>query len=282
MQNFQKKETRNTGSGMFLFREDFYFDRSSPIRSFLGCWGIGSGVWSNSYEAVFQGNSEHISLELITDGKFLLQQNNQNFELKRGSLIWIDTAKDQKLKGVPGGKKWCLFFKVSDFTRMIRQKIFGDKTVLQLPVPEDAEPLFQAVYHAAESNDPEFEQQVFRLLKTFYKSGNNTIYPEPLNRVLNHLHRTADLWCSRKELSEIAGVSISTLNRIFHQYLGCSIGEYCQNQRMELACRLLAIPGVSIKEAADKCGFASSAFFCRTFKKIKHCTPGDYISGHRK
>ena len=278
MQNFQRKQTEGKSGGLFQFREDFYFNAATPIQSFLSCWGIGSGVWENSYKAFFQGKSQHLSLELITEGSFQFRGDGYSETVQRGSLIWIDTAKKQSLEGNPGGKKWCLFFQFSEISGMIQQKIFGSQPILQLTGTEEIEMLYQNIYNAASVNSPDFEVEVFRLLKTLYRTSSRTCYPEPLNRVLKHFHKTADWWCSREELAEIAGVSISTLNRMFHRYLHYSIGEYCQKRRIDLACRLLSLPGISIKETADKCGFTSSAFFCRAFKKYKKCTPGEYIA----
>ena len=277
---FQHRVTEKIDSGKLLYHEDFYFNYL-PEHNFFGCWGVGTGEWRNQYSNRIYCPRSWVSLELIVSGSFSLYWNSRKQELKRGDLYFLDTSVPHRLQGTPGGEKFGLFFNGGLMSGFIKQKLFRNQEILHIEKTDELEQLYRKVYHAAENGDPDFENLVFDILKYLDRIKNDQVYPTALNRALNYLTETSDWWCSREKLAEISGVSISTLNRLFLKYLEHSIGEYCQIQRIEQACCLLQFSGFSIKEIAAECGFSTESFFCHMFKRIKKCTPSEFMEKHR-
>ncbi len=81
---------------------------------------------------------------------------------------------------------------------------------------------------------------------------------------------------TRQKLANIAGMSISTFNRSFHEIVSCSPIEYLLRLRLQKACALLHKNNITISEIANKCGFKDSNYFCRQFRKRINYSPKEY------
>ena len=68
-------------------------------------------------------------------------------------------------------------------------------------------------------------------------------------------------------------VGRSTLYEISKNNFGCSINEYIQYQRNELAKDLLMQKDMSVAEVAEAVGIKDTNYFIRFFKKRNGCTP---------
>lgn len=77
------------------------------------------------------------------------------------------------------------------------------------------------------------------------------------------------------ELAARAGLSAGHLDRLFVSDCGLTPRAYWQRRRLESACAALADPATPVKHVAADLGFASSAHFCRWFKKASGHTPGE-------
>ncbi|HTH55200.1 MAG TPA: AraC family transcriptional regulator [Cyclobacteriaceae bacterium] len=85
---------------------------------------------------------------------------------------------------------------------------------------------------------------------------------------------------SRKPISEIArnfGVSPSTLKRWFKKGLDVSLNQWLIIRRLEKA-KFLIRRGKSIKEASFECGFCSSSYMIKMYRKRYGCTPKEDMS----
>jgi len=71
-------------------------------------------------------------------------------------------------------------------------------------------------------------------------------------------------------------VNGSYLLRIFKARTGCTLLWYHNFVRCQQVKALLAIPSISISEAGEQAGFASSSHFSHVFKKMTGMTPSQY------
>lgn len=274
MKKFQHKITDFSSGGKEKYHEDFYFNYNSPENSLLNCWAVGHGWWKNNYGALLSG-MRYISLEFVIDGEFTLICDSGTRKLTRGALVHFRDSERQMLCK-NSGRKWCVFLNGSIAEETV-QKIFGGHCVLYMSDPEKLEKMYRHLANAAAADDDKINSYLFELLEYLYINSRQSHYPPALNRILEYWEQHPCWNESRGELAYIAGVSASTLDRLFRKHFNCSVAEYRLNKRLSMACRLLQLPGATIKETAEKCGFSSSAFFCRTFKKIKKCTPKEFI-----
>lgn len=86
---------------------------------------------------------------------------------------------------------------------------------------------------------------------------------------------------SVNELGEIFHLHPVYLNRIFKKEKGISISQYVINEKMKMAAGLLLTGKLSAAAVADQVGYKNYSNFNITFKKIFHCTPGQYIEKNK-
>ncbi len=78
------------------------------------------------------------------------------------------------------------------------------------------------------------------------------------------------------DLTGIANMSTSTLNRYFKLATGLSPIEFHLHKRIAYACALIQKRGLSISEVAEASGFADPNYFSRQFHKVMDTSPKDY------
>lgn len=82
---------------------------------------------------------------------------------------------------------------------------------------------------------------------------------------------------SVESLSDVLGVSRSSLQRKLKGICGMSPGDYLRNYRLKRACKLLLEGDMRINEVAYYVGFASASYFTRSFIKYYQMTPKEFI-----
>lgn len=88
--------------------------------------------------------------------------------------------------------------------------------------------------------------------------------------------RLFDPALQREDVSSHAGISPSTLDRLFRKEMGKSVNSYITEKRLEHVAQLLALPLLRSKEIAASSGFASSIYMDRLFRKKYGMTPSQY------
>jgi AraC-like DNA-binding protein len=101
--------------------------------------------------------------------------------------------------------------------------------------------------------------------------------PEPVNLALQFMRRTLDEHPHRavslRDLARQAGVTEKHLCRRFQQSIGHAPMKTFMLLKLQLALALLARSNFSIKEIADRCGFANPLYFTRCFTKAYGTSP---------
>jgi len=70
------------------------------------------------------------------------------------------------------------------------------------------------------------------------------------------------------------GTNRVTLGKKFQRHLDVGLQEYILSRRVEYASDLLREGGISVEKVAEICGFSSSSYFSRVFKKVVQQSPG--------
>ncbi len=97
-----------------------------------------------------------------------------------------------------------------------------------------------------------------------------------ISRIVEYL---SENFTGIKNLDELAGQFYITkhyLCRLFKKETGVSVVTYINTHKMQLACEKLHFTKKSVEEVAIECGFNSSMYFCKIFKKNMGVTPGEY------
>lgn len=81
------------------------------------------------------------------------------------------------------------------------------------------------------------------------------------------------------EMAALLGVSAGQLRRLFMRSLGAAPRQLLCNLRLEAAARLLADPGIRVKEVQALVGIADASHFCRDFRDRFGVSPTEYRYG---
>ncbi|MBN4006335.1 AraC family transcriptional regulator [Nostoc sp. LPT] len=102
------------------------------------------------------------------------------------------------------------------------------------------------------------------------------------------IHYAKDILLSRLknppsliELTQLVGVSESTLQRGFRQLFGTTVFCYLTDKRMERAEQLLRSGSLSVAEVANLLGYAHFGHFCAAFKRRFGITPSECFFGKK-
>ncbi|MFM2091211.1 MAG: hypothetical protein RLZZ127_1700, partial [Planctomycetota bacterium] len=96
---------------------------------------------------------------------------------------------------------------------------------------------------------------------------------DPLARALALLGQRPDAAGDLDALAAAVGMSRRSLERRWREVLGQSPGASRTRQRIDLACRLLADPGIPVADVAARCGFASRGSFSHVFRRVLGIPP---------
>ena len=103
-----------------------------------------------------------------------------------------------------------------------------------------------------------------------------------LDRVLTHLHRHYPEPLRMSELSEIAALSESGLNRMFRKHTRATVSAYLTSLRIGEACARLSATAQPIQHVAADVGYPSLANFNRQFLRVRGMTPRAYRASFRR
>ncbi len=115
---------------------------------------------------------------------------------------------------------------------------------------------------------------LFRMYSQQSMKGNPMIMR--MAEAVSYLESHTDQNISVQELVEITNMSVSTLNRHFHNATGFSPIEYHIQLRIEKACRLIRSTSLSMGEISDATGFSDANYFSRQFRKVMGMSPREY------
>lgn len=93
----------------------------------------------------------------------------------------------------------------------------------------------------------------------------------------NHLHENIHL----SSLSKQACVSPAHFSRVFKKWTGMNVTDYIVSKRVARAKEQLITTEEKIEQIAVRCGFESTSYFYKMFKKLTHVTPTTYKKIHR-
>jgi AraC-like DNA-binding protein len=83
---------------------------------------------------------------------------------------------------------------------------------------------------------------------------------------------------SPAEIAREVGIHPAHLMREFRRVYRCTMGEFVRSVRVERACAVMRMGGVTLSEVAHGVGFADQSHFNRSFKRCMGVTPSEYLA----
>lgn len=101
-----------------------------------------------------------------------------------------------------------------------------------------------------------------------------------LQIMMQYIHKNYSSAVTLEDIARSAVISKSSALNLFKKYLHTSPINYVTDYRLKCAARLLLTTESSIASIALDTGFESAGYFCRKFKQLFQCTPGEYRKAH--
>ena len=103
-----------------------------------------------------------------------------------------------------------------------------------------------------------------------------------MRRVKFHLTQNYASPISLEKLAQHFEISAANLSRLFRHEFGVGFSRYLTELRLESAVALLNSTALPISEVAMRCGFSTSGYFIRVFRRHFGVTPKDYRRRERR
>ena len=100
-------------------------------------------------------------------------------------------------------------------------------------------------------------------------------HPE-MHRIVNHVRQHYREKLSIADLAEVAGISVSSQERLFKKTFGLTPLMYLRKTRLNAACKLLRSTKVGLSEIPVQCGFNDQTSMTRAFRQELKITPLKY------
>lgn len=107
---------------------------------------------------------------------------------------------------------------------------------------------------------------------------NEALYREhpEMHRIVDSIRRRFREKLLLADFAEVAGCSVSSVERLFQRTFGISPMKYVKKVRLNAACQALRETNQSIAEIARKCGFSDQSAMNRDFRAELKLTPRHY------
>lgn len=234
----------------------------------------------------------HNELEIIyvIEGKTRATVGNENFEVRKGELIFVNPLEVHTFIPVDP-EEYCHKCVCFDLSLIADKKLSSDllngDTALLHHINDDVlSDLFLKLYHTATADKESILFDVTALVsmifsrivnkKFFGQKEQNSKKSEFCKKVTGYIRENYSRDISSKDVAESLFYTQSYFCRNFRENFNVSFSEYLNMHRILVAKNLLSDKGKKVSEIALICGFSSSEYFTRVFKKSIGLTPNEY------
>lgn len=142
---------------------------------------------------------------------------------------------------------------------------------------------------AEEAQQPQDELKlsgyVYQLLYTMAYSANiyvpHAYSDERITRIIQYINENFNRITDIDQIAEHFFISKYHLCRFFRKNLGIPLVAYLNTIKITQACTMMKQGCSNMTQIAMECGFNSSSYFCKVFKKERGISPTEYRKKHR-
>ena len=244
---------------------------------------------------------EFIEIMFCTEGHSIQLIDNVSYEIKRGSLLFINYRQVHEIKNTGG----CVYYNIlinpalfgqafansenafelltlSTFNELrgvdtsISSVCFGEKET------EKIETLISVMFSEYRAKDSNYTDVIRGLLSAllvfvFRKMSEGLGKAQKIKipvEIIDYIDQHYNEKISLEDLSSRCFYNPSYFSKVFKECYGVKLSDYIIKRRVENAGKLLTETNMSIEEICEACGYADKALFYKHFKKVKGITPG--------
>ena len=116
-------------------------------------------------------------------------------------------------------------------------------------------------------------EKLLEELADSYQKFSVISYSYLVQRAIEYIYtqRFQPLTCSM--VADFLHAERTNLSRRFHQETGVTMNDFIHSTKMDLAESLIHSRNYSLREICDLLGYSNYSYFCKLYKKYKHCPP---------
>lgn len=245
----------------------------------------------------------HHAYELyyIIDGEREYFIGDKFFKVSKGDLVWVPKDVLHRTDG-KGATRFLLFFKDSFIQRYLSaeaiDRLVSNKEFVYTPEPtledEFRNMFFELLREFNKTKDADggyddfiAARRLSEILYFIYSHENQyENMPSKLNDrmhlIIKYINDNFAYELSVQDMADRFGVTKNHFCHLFTQHMGVTFITYLNTVRIKAACDMIKKDQDTILEISSKCGFCSSHYFYRVFKKEKGLSPSEYRHQFRK
>lgn len=283
--HYRHTQMQELASGGYQVEEHFWINRQPPeqvLPQNLYCRAYGECHWKLDTCIEFSKSNTGWSFEYFTEGSAVVTFDGITKPLKAGSLLIHAPGRGCKVQvdhdlGV-SKKTIILFGNTADYFCNLTK--IGISPVLDLEGNRKVNSIYESIRSIVASGSgllsEDLAVECYALILELGRVVKLLKYPSELGHAINFIECKMHSSITLSSLSDECHISISALNRLFHEFLSVSPISYIISRRLERARHLISIKGLSLKEISSRCGYARESFFSRAFKKRFGMSPNEY------
>ncbi len=239
---------------------------------------------------------QRIEINYVRRGSCAIECSGQTLQFREGELMIIRSrASHRFVAGQHGATLMQLEFQPDIFQALSvsgqdhdtvsedeeGQEAIPDSPVLKVAVGSELVPVVRSIIVELQQRRPGYVHLVLllyaqlQLLLRRYLSATDSgrVHHPALRAALAYVEQNCRADLCVAEIARHAGISERHLRSLFARVLHDSPIDYVRGLRVRHALQLLRSTDLSIKEVSYRCGFRSSQYFSRTFKRLYGYSP---------
>ncbi|WP_346697570.1 AraC family transcriptional regulator [Catenibacillus scindens] len=219
-----------------------------------------------------------------------LHINGTQYTIRPGQGMFLWPDQPHSYQSAVLEKPWVVHFicfKGSGIETLLKDTQLGQSGVFTLNEPDmitaklkqihnsDFIPTIFTFIHLSESL---YDLLLHLMIHTTKNSGTSlSVQNQRIAPVVTYIHQHYSEPLFLDSLAELCGFSQEYLCQLFKKATGMRIFEYIQRTRIKYSKKLLMdMPNLPSRVIGEMCGFNSSSYFNRIFKKFEQISPGEF------
>ncbi|MGE4564220.1 MAG: AraC family transcriptional regulator [Victivallaceae bacterium] len=220
--------------------------------------------------------------------EFRASAGNEVCRLKRGDLLLIRPEEEHVFRRLSNGDGDGFIFIHFELLKSEPFAAHGytpqwPRRMTHFPADHVIFDLFRdaaRLFRSPERGSEALLESVVKLIWLYLFAPVRSFAHPKLAPMLEYIHEHLLEHPTRFELAAAFKLSPQRVNAIFKRELGFSPGDYVRRELAGLAAALLRYDQLSVKETAEKLGYANAFYFSRMFKKACGFPPAEFRRDH--
>ena len=236
---------------------------------------------------------DYYEIEICLDGEGVMTINNKEFLIKPNTLFFITPSdfhsykinKELKLINITFPPHCIEYSQIQDLLLLTNCFVCP----LKNETLEDIVYMIKQIHTESDQKNYMGKKYISHLMSCLlisllrleknskkFNSDNINEYPIPVQKAVYHLMANFKEKVTLESVADVVGISPGYLSKEFSKNVGVGFKDFLVDLRLEHACQLLIYSDETITNIAYYCGFNSTSYFLRAFRKKYNNSPLKY------